>query len=253
MDDLVTESAVSYQVSDRLHFTLNVKSLIKSACTLSNAWSPSDPTPAVELFTAWAPLLPLFLRDNLIDQLILPKLSKAIADWTPSVTKRGGASLHVIVFPWLEHAGERMEHVMDEAKRKVRSWLKGWKAVDGVPLGIDAWKEVSFLPLFSVRIDFGLTDDSFFFLSLQAFPVPDWDALVLKHVLPQLGTTLRDRFTVNPRQQDLKPLEDVLAWAPLMRSSMTSQLIETSFFPKWLEALYVWLVNEPNFEQVAEW
>lgn len=109
----------------------------------SNAWSPSDPTPAVALFTSWSPILPSFILDNVLDQLILPKLSKAIADWSPSSIRKGGAALHTIVFPWLEHAGDRMEGIMDEAKRKVRSWLKAWKAIDGVPKGIDAWKEVS--------------------------------------------------------------------------------------------------------------
>lgn len=111
----------------------------------SNSWSPSDPAPGVALFTAWAPILPVFLRDNVLDQLILPKLSKAIVDWSPSSMSRGGASLHTIVFPWLEHAGDRMEMILEESKRKVRSWLRGWKVSDGVPQGMDAWKEVSFL------------------------------------------------------------------------------------------------------------
>lgn len=88
---------------------------------------------------------------------------------------------------------------------------------------------------------------------MQAFPTADWDALILKHVLPQLGSTLRESFVVNPRQQDLKPLEDVVAWSPLIRSSMMSQLIEVGFFPKWMDALYLWLTSEPNLEQVAEW
>lgn len=69
-----------------------------------------------------------------------------------------------------------------------------------------------------------------------------------------MGTTLRETFAVNPRQQDLKPLEDVMAWAPLIRSTMLSQLLESGFFPKWLNALYVWLTSEkPNFDQVAQW
>ncbi|KAI5479686.1 tuftelin-interacting protein 11 [Pseudohyphozyma bogoriensis] len=194
---------------------------------INNVWSPSDPAPAIAVYTSWSPLLPAFLRDNILDQLILPKVSKAIVDWSPSAARRGGASLHAIVFPWLEHAGERMDQILEEAKRKVRAWLKSWRAVDGVPSGMSVWKE--------------------------AIPASDWDSLVLKHVLPQLGSTLRDAFVVNPRQQDLKPLEAVIAWSPLLRSSMMSQLIETGFFPKWLDALYVWLTSEPNFEQVAEW
>lgn len=34
---------------------------------------------------------------------------------------------------------------------------------------------------------------------------------------------------------------------------MLSQLLEQEFFPKWGDALYVWLTSEPNLEQVAEW
>jgi tuftelin-interacting protein 11 len=65
---------------------------------------------------------------------------------------------------------------------------------------------------------------------------------------------LRDAFSINPRAQELEPLEAVLAWSTLLRSSMMSQLIEGGFFPKWLDALYVWLTSDGvNFEQVAEW
>ena len=193
------------------------------------------------------------MRDNILDQLILPKVSSAIADWSPSAAKRGAAPpLHTLVFPWLEHAGERMDMVLDEAKRKVRSWLKAWKARDGVPQGLDAWKTVRPLgplrPLF-LPLDRALTPPP----SLQAFSKSDWDTLLLKHVLPQLGALLREQFVVNPRAQDLAPLEAVLAWRTLLRSSMLSQLLEAEFFPKWGDALYVWLTSEPNLEQVAEW
>lgn len=65
---------------------------------------------------------------------------------------------------------------------------------------------------------------------------------------------MRDAFSINPRAQELEPLEAVLAWSTLLRSSMMSQLIEGGFFPKWLDALYVWLTSDGvNFEQVAEW
>jgi tuftelin-interacting protein 11 len=84
------------------------------------------------------------VRDNILDQLILPKVSSAIAEWSPSAAKRETApQLHTLVFPWLEHAGERMEMVMDESKRKIRAWLKAWKARDGVPKGLAAWRDVS--------------------------------------------------------------------------------------------------------------
>ncbi|KDE07376.1 hypothetical protein MVLG_02417 [Microbotryum lychnidis-dioicae p1A1 Lamole] len=201
---------------------------------INNYWSAADPTPVVQLYQAWFPLLPRFLIDNFLDQLVLPKVLQAIQEWTP--TRRGSAlkmarpPLHQIVFPWLEVVGQqgRAEGVLDESKRRVRGWLKGWKSSDGVPQGLEAWKNV--------------------------YPKSDWDSLMLKHILPHLGTLLRDQFTINPRAQELKPLEQVLGWSMLLRSSMMSQLLEKEWVPKWLDALFIWLTTERcNYEQVAEW
>ena len=76
----------------------------------------------------------------------------------------------------------------------------------------------------------------------------------MKYVVPKLGATLREDFQVNPAQQDLKPLQDVLAWAEIIRSSIFSQLLETEFFPKWLTALHQWLVHpKASFEEVVQW
>lgn len=76
---------------------------------------------------------------------------------------------------------------------------------------------------------------------------------MLRYVVPQLGTTIRDKFQINPRNQNLEALERVTIWATLLRSSIMDQLLETEFFSKWLEALYVWLTSEPNYQQVTEW
>lgn len=88
----------------------------------------------------------------------------------------------------------------------------------------------------------------------QVHSSSEWDSLLLKYVVPKLGATLREDFQVNPAQQDLKPLQDVLAWAGIIRSSIFSQLLETGFFPKWLSTLHQWLVHpKASFEEVAQW
>lgn len=240
----------------RFHPFESNESEVTDSCTSfrSNDWSPSNPSPAVELFSAWSPLLPAFLRDNILDQLVLPKLSASISDWSSSAYKRGQApGLHTIVFPWLEVAGEeRMGGLLEECKRRVRTWVKnGWKAKEGVPQGLEVWKDVR--PFLSFQFSFvGVDADEID--TFQAFTRSDWDTLLLQHVLPSLGTLLRDKLVINPRAQDLQPLESVLAWQPLLRSTMLSQLIESEFFPKWGEALWVWLKSDGvNLEQVAEW
>lgn len=59
---------------------------------------------------------------------------------------------------------------------------------------------------------------------------------------------------MNPAHQDLKPLQNVLSWAEIIRPSIFSQLLEAEFFPKWLSTLHQWLIHpEASFEEVAQW
>lgn len=78
--------------------------------------------------------------------------------------------------------------------------------------------------------------------------------MLLKHVVPKLGTRMREDFRINPRSQDMKPLQDILLWESFLRPSIFSQILESEFFPKWLDVLHVWLI-QPNtsFEEVAQW
>ena len=193
--------------------------------SINNDWDPCKPQPAVRLYEAWATFLPPFIRDNFLDQLILPKISKAVADWS---LRRSDVPLKTLVFPWLPHVGLRMEEFLGDARRKLKSVLKGWDITEGVPDDLAAWREV--------------------------FSVGDWDTMMLKYIVPKLGSTLRDEFRVNPRSQDMAPLERVLAWAPLIRGSIFASLLTAEFFPKWLDVLHIWLVQpRPNFEEVAQW
>lgn len=88
------------------------------------------------------------------------------------------------------------------------------------------------------------------------FETNDWDAMLLKYVVPKLGATLRDDFRVNlnPQEQNMEPLQQVFQWVDAIRPSVFSQLLETEFFPKWLDSLHTQLVqHDANFESVAQW
>lgn len=114
--------------------------LPKVRTSINNDWSPDTPQPAVKLYEAWSTFLPPFIRDNLLDQLILPKVQKAVADWNP---KRESVPLQAIVFPWLPHVGLRLEDVVSDARRKVKSLLRSWIVGDKMPTDLVAWKDVS--------------------------------------------------------------------------------------------------------------
>ncbi|KAJ7463399.1 GC-rich sequence DNA-binding factor-like protein-domain-containing protein [Mycena galericulata] len=199
--------------------------LPKVRTSINNDWSPQTPQPAVKLYEAWSSFLPPFIRDNLLDQLILPKVKKAVADWNP---KRATVALQSIVFPWLPHLGLRMEDVLGDAQRKVKSMLRSWNPGDDLPTDFAEWREV--------------------------FATAEWDAMLLKYIVPKLGASLRVEFRINPRDQVMTPLTNVLLWADIIRPSIFSQILETEFFPKWLDVLHVWLIQpKVSFEEVAQW
>lgn len=105
----------------------------------SNEWSPSSPFPLIRIFEAWGDLLPPFIFDNVMDQLVMPKLLKGVADWSP----KDSAPLHSLVLPWLPHVGLRIDALVDDSRRKLRSMLRSWVVKDGMPEGIVVWKDVS--------------------------------------------------------------------------------------------------------------
>ncbi|KAL4245226.1 TFP11/STIP family protein [Abortiporus biennis] len=199
--------------------------LPKVRSSINNEWTAEDPLPAVKLYEAWATLLPPFVRDNFFDQLVLPKVHRAVSDWNP---RKHQVTLQSIVFPWLPHVGLRLEDVLGDARRKVKSMLRSWAVSDGMPTDLSVWKDI--------------------------FKGGDWDTMLLKYVVPKLGARMREDFRVNPRKQELEPLKDVLLWDHLLRPTILSQILEAEFFPKWLDVLHIWLIQpKASLEEVRQW
>ncbi|EJU03688.1 TFP11-domain-containing protein [Dacryopinax primogenitus] len=198
--------------------------LPKVRMSINNSWDPIDPDPAIHLYKTWAPLLPDFIQANILDQLLLPKLSKVVADWD----WRKSVPLHSFVFPWLEYLDLRSEQLLEDCKRKIKSVLKTWNVNDGLWKQITAWRDV--------------------------FAPGDWDNMLLKLIVPKLSAIMREDFKVNPRDQKMEPLNRVLEWKDVIRPSVMGQLLEKELFPKWLNVLHFWLVQpKTSFEDVAQW
>jgi tuftelin-interacting protein 11 len=88
--------------------------LPKVRSCINDNWSRQDPHPAVRLYEAWSTFLPPFIQDDILDQLILPKVKKAVAKWNP---RKDTVPLRTLVFPWLPlpHVGLCLEDVMADA------------------------------------------------------------------------------------------------------------------------------------------
>ncbi|PGH18612.1 hypothetical protein AJ79_00391 [Helicocarpus griseus UAMH5409] len=208
---------------------------IRSA--ILNDWDVYDPSPAISLIDAWKDVLPEFIRANVLDQLVAPKLSTAIKEWKPRSSKKRNGTPQSSQFPWwlfdwLSYLDERHTNpkaptgLLSDAKRKFRVVLDTWDVDRGLPSGIELWKE-----------------------ALGS----EFDTALRNHLLPRLGRHLRENFEVNPQDQNLDAFEDILKWKPYFKPNVIALLLAAEFFPKWHAVLHLWLTSEPNYEEVGQW
>ncbi|EGG06122.1 uncharacterized protein MELLADRAFT_77914 [Melampsora larici-populina 98AG31] len=213
-----------------------------------NSWDPVQCEDMIEVFVRWRPLLPQFVHDNFLDQLILPRLVSSIDSWrfrdrhsnSVSTNDEGAPSmaLHLFVFPWLEHLGSyRNELVLQEVKLKLATWMKAWKFTAAE----DSTKEQNMLQDLLVW-------------KRDVFKRRDWDKLVLKNLVPNLAGYLKAHLIINPKQQDLKAFNTLLRWTTIITNREILDGLFSEFFVKWLETLWIWLVARTgNMDQIGAW
>ena len=203
--------------------------------TITTDWDVYDPNPLIALIEAWQSILPSFILANVIDQLIVQRLTQAVAAWKPQNThKRSRHTLppHVWMFPWLQYLDEQHTNpkspvgLLADVKRKFKLVLSTWDLASGIPPGLENWRSVLHSELSSILV---------------------------RHMLPRLALHLAENFVVDPSDQDLSPLEQVLLWAAFFPPSTVAQLLAAEFFPKWHSTLHLWLTSSPNYDEIREW
>jgi tuftelin-interacting protein 11 len=204
--------------------------------TITNSWDPHSPSSLLTLVEAWRDLLPSFIFHSLLNVQVVSKLSSAVASWNPRTTskrKHQAPLPHIWLFPWLpylsaQHTSPRAPNgLLADVRRKLRTLLDSWPLSSGVLPGLDAWREV-----------------------LRS----ELEHSLVRHLLPRLSVHLADNLTIYPPQQDLSPLEDVLAWHEYFKPHIFAQLFVSEFFPKWLGTLHAWLTGDSaNYEEVGQW
>ncbi|KAJ5709694.1 hypothetical protein N7493_009985 [Penicillium malachiteum] len=204
---------------------------------LLNDWDVYDPSAATSLIVAWKTIIPPFVFANILDQLVVPKLSGALKEWKPRTSRRHPSSQQDGRFPWwlfqwLQYLDERNTNpkqptgLMSDTKRKFRVVLDSWSLRRGLIDGLELWRDAL---------------------------GPEFDVCLRNHLLPRLGRHLREDFFVNPADQDMTPLEDVLRWKDFFQPKVMGLLLVAEFFPKWHEILYTWLTNDPDYSEVGTW
>lgn len=180
---------------------------------------------AISFMEAWKTLLTPFVLDNVLKQLIFPKIEEEIDLWEP---KRDKLPVHTWLFPWLPLLGDRLELLFVTIRHKLSRILKDCDVKDGSAFALfHPWKGV--------------------------FDNQTIDQLVTTHVTPKLAL-LMTSLAITPAAQDLSkhsgfinhsssigPFRLFIQWYPMMRKKDFYRILRQEFFYKWLKVLYSWL------------
>ncbi|KAI6811717.1 TFP11-domain-containing protein [Hortaea werneckii] len=236
-----------YGRSRRQKATTSYESLIytiwlpKLRTTTTN-WDVLNHHNLTSVVGSWRPLLPAFVYHHLIDQLIVPKLVAGLQTWDPRKRQHHHktqtlkhAQPHTWIFPWLPYLPpyqldpKAPDGLLVEVKRRIRQVLDGWDITAGILPGLSEWRDL-----------------------LRG----ELDHLLVRHLLPRLSLHLSQEFEVDPSDQDLGPLENVLKWyeAGFFKADVVGRLLVAEFFPKWLSTLHLWLTTEDaSFDEIGQW
>lgn len=195
----------------------------------SNQWDIHDPDPLIQLMEEWEPVLPRFIHENIIHQLILPKISRAVSDWNP---RTDPIMIHTWIHPWFPTLKAwRLAELFTHIRHKLSVVLRQWHPSDESALHIiSPWKDV--------------------------WTIDQLEQFTTKSILPKLTLVLREEFQVDPRNQSLDALIWCLAWKNLLSDTVLGLLLKNEFFSKWHSVLVQWLkldMYNINYDQISDW
>ncbi|NXR41300.1 TFP11 protein, partial [Zosterops hypoxanthus] len=187
-------------------------------------WQPRNCGCMVDFLDSWVNVVPLWILDNILDQLIFPKLQKEVESWNPLTDT---VPIHSWIHPWLPLMQARLEPLYSPIRNKLANALQKWHPSDSsAKLILQPWKDV--------------------------FTPSSWEAFMVKNIVPKLGMCLNE-LIINPHQQHMDAFYWVIDWEGMISVSSLVGLLEKHFFPKWLQVLCSWLSNSPNYEEITKW
>jgi tuftelin-interacting protein 11 len=164
---------------------------VRSAIT--NDWNVHEPSAVISLIEAWKDILPPFVYANVIDQLVVQKLTGAVIDWSP----RGGHKEDGII-----------SRRISGFSHGCRTWTK-IILIREARLGYLPTSSASFASLSII----GISQEGVRRLGkLEGGTEGELDNVLIRHLLPRLASHMQEKFDINPQGQDLTALEQVLLW-----------------------------------------
>ncbi|XP_052242663.1 tuftelin-interacting protein 11-like isoform X2 [Dreissena polymorpha] len=187
-------------------------------------WNVRNCDPLIELLETWMPVLPMWVMENIQDQLVIPRLMAEVEAWNPLTDT---VPIHSWLHPWLPLMKDKLEPLYAPIRHKLGNALTNWHPSDSsAKVILKPWNGV--------------------------FRDGHMEVFLRKHIVPKLELCLQE-FPINPHQQTLEPLNWVFTWTDMISLRYMVPVFEKCFFSRWLQVLCTWLGNMPNYEEVTKW
>ena len=167
---------------------------------LVGQWACKNSEPMVTLLNSWEPLLPEWIMDNILDQLILPKIHKEVEMWNPLTDL---IPIHMWTHTWLPRLGNEVNKYCLVICFRFCISIKKFLLREGSKLEIvyPAIRQ----KMARALVDWIPSDQSARSVLLPWLPVFSkgaMDAFLLKNILPKLQIAIQ-KWDINPNQQQL--------------------------------------------------
>lgn len=199
--------------------------VIPSFRRASSEWNPREHASMVALLHSWVKMFPDWMMDNILDQIVLSRLTQEVNEWNPHTDT---VPIHSWIQPWQDVLGAKLEqNVYKSIREKMSKALKAWSPEDRTALNtLKPWK--------------------------NSFPSEEMQLFLHRNIVPKLELRLSE-FVINPLKQDLEIFNQVWEWNELLSTQVMVGILDKYFFVKWMQTLVIWLNQSPNFDEVSRW
>lgn len=187
--------------------------------------SLKQPESVISFLETWQYLFPKWLLNNLLEQIVIPRLNEEVDHWDPLTDP---VPVHSWVHPWLllmdGHSLEPLYHLIrDKLARALSIWYPSDMSAKII---LQPWKGV-------------MTQSSL-------------DDFFSVHVMPKLEDVMAS-YQVSSSPGSFEPCNWIMWWHDLISDQVLASLLVRLFFPKWLQVLYEWLLYSPDFDAISKW
>ncbi|XP_065213780.1 septin-interacting protein 1 [Planococcus citri] len=191
----------------------------------AESWQCRQWSPMVDFIMSWVPFISKGILENVLQDIILRRIQQDVDEWNPLTDC---VPIHSWIYPWIRFLGKNFEtSVYPTIRHKLSKALISWHPSDGsARLMLQPWMSV--------------------------FEPGEMNAFLVNNIVPKLRSVLLE-FVINPHQQCLDNWKWVMEWAGMISPHTMAQLLDQSFFPKWLQTLNAWLHMNPDNDQVNQW